>query len=73
MFDWATREYMTDPATGELKPILAENPCLGARLPRAPKPADPDEETGHPEFSDNDLDAFEAAYPLGTLERRSMS
>ena len=63
MFDWATREYMTDPATGELKPILADNPCLGVRLPRAPKPADPDEETGHPEFSDDDLDAFEAAYP----------
>jgi hypothetical protein len=70
MFDWATREYIADPATGELKPILADNPCLGVRLPRAPKPADPDEETGHPEFSDNDLDAFEGAYPLGTLERR---
>jgi integrase len=70
MFDWATREYMADPATGELKPILADNPCLGVRLPRAPKPADPDEETGHPEFSDNDLDMFETAYPLGTLERR---
>jgi hypothetical protein len=70
MFDWATREYMTDPATGELKPILADNPCLGVRLPRAPKPADPDEETGHPEFSDDDLDVFEAAYRLGTLERR---
>jgi integrase len=70
MFDWATREYMADPATGELKPILADNPCLGVRLPRARKPADPDEETGHPEFSDDDLDAFEAAYPLGTLERR---
>jgi hypothetical protein len=70
MFDWATLEYMTDPASGELKPILADNPCLGVRLPRAPKPADPDEETGHPEFSDNDLDAFEAVYPLGTLERR---
>jgi integrase len=40
------------------------------RLPRPPKPADPDEETGHPEFSDDDLDAFEAAYRLGTLERR---
>jgi hypothetical protein len=70
MFDWATREYMADPATGELKPILADNPCLGVRLPRAAKPADPDEETGHREFSDDDLDAFEAAYPLGTLERR---
>ena len=70
MFDWATREYMADPATGELKPILADNPCVGVRLPRASKPADPDEETGHPEFSDDDLDAFEAAYPLGTLERR---
>ena len=70
MFDWATREYMADPATGELKPILADNPCLGVRLPRARKPADPDEETGHPEFSDDDLDSFEAAYPLGTLERR---
>ncbi|HEY1863551.1 MAG TPA: tyrosine-type recombinase/integrase [Roseiarcus sp.] len=70
MFDWGTREYMADPATGELKPILADNPCLGVRLPRAPKPADPDEETGHPEFSDDDLDAFEVAYPLATLERR---
>jgi len=70
MFDWATREYMADPATGELKPILADNPCLGVRLPRAPKPADPEEEIGHPEFSDNDLDKFEASYPLGTLERR---
>jgi hypothetical protein len=70
MFDWATREYMTDLATGDLKPMLADNPCLGVRLPRAAKPADPDEETGHPEFSDDNLDWFEANYPLGTLERR---
>ena len=70
MFDWGTREYTADLATGELKPIVPDNPCLGVRLPRAPKPADPDEETGHPEFSDDNLDAFEVAYPLGTLERR---
>ena len=70
MFEWATREYVADPATGELKLILADNPCDGVRLPKAPRPADPDEETGHPEFSDNDLDAFEKAYALGTLERR---
>jgi hypothetical protein len=62
---------MPDLATGELKLILEDNPCVGVRLPKAPKPTDPDEETGHPEFSDDDLDKFEGAYPrnLGALAR----
>ena len=70
MFRWAMEEYLPDPATGEMKLILEDNPCVGVRLPKAPKPEDPDEETGHPEFSDNDSAAFEKAYALGTLERR---
>jgi hypothetical protein len=32
---------------------------------------DPDQETGHPTFTDEDLAHFEAKYPEGTLERRA--
>ena len=38
-----------------------------------PRSADPDEETGHPEFSDEDLMTFGRAYPEGTRERRVFS
>jgi integrase len=70
MFAWATSECLSDPLTGEAKPILGENPCEGVKRVPIPRSADPDEETGHPTFSDEDLVKFEAAYPLGTLERR---
>jgi integrase len=71
VFDWATREYLADPLTGVSKPILEENPCDGVKRLPVPKSADPDEETGHPTFSDEDLATFEAAYPEGTRERKA--
>jgi integrase len=70
VFEWATRETLPDPLTGEAKPILEENPALGVKRVAIPKPAEPDEETGHPTFADEDLAKFEAAYSEGTLERR---
>jgi integrase len=69
VFAWATRECLPDPRTGESKPILEENPCEGVKRVSIPRPDDPDEETGHPNFSDEDLARFETAYPLGTRER----
>jgi integrase len=71
VFAWATRESLADPLSGEAKPILEENPAeVVKRLP-IPKSPDPDEETGHPTFSDDDLARFETAYAEGTLERRA--
>jgi hypothetical protein len=67
VFGWATREPMEDPKTGGLKPILAANPCVGVKRIALPKSHGPQ---GHPTFSDEDLAQFEAAYPLGTLERK---
>jgi integrase len=68
---WATRECLADPQTGEAKPILEANPCEGIKRLAVPRSADPDEETGHPTFSDEDLARFEAAYPEETRERRA--
>jgi len=56
MFDWATRECLPDPLTGESKPILEANPCEGVKRVPVPKGDDPDEESGHPTFTDEDLD-----------------
>ena len=65
LFAWATREVLA----GEADPILDANPCEGVKRLPIPKSADPDEETGHPTFTDDDLAKFEAAYPEGTRER----
>jgi hypothetical protein len=73
MFEWATKEHLTDPGTGRSVPILEANPAIGVKRFKPPRSADPDEESGHPEFSDEDLAKFKAAYPLGTLERRVYS
>jgi hypothetical protein len=69
LFAWATRECLPDPLTGEAKPMLEANPCDGIKRLAVPRSADPDEEAGHPTFSDEDLARFEAAYPKGTRER----
>jgi integrase len=69
VFAWAMRETMPDPLTGEAKPILDANPCERVKRLAVPRSADPDEEAGHPTFLDEDLAAFEAAYPEGTRER----
>jgi integrase len=69
VFDWAMRETMPDPVTGEMKPIFAANPCEGVKRLAIPRSEDPDEEEGHPTFSDDDLARFEAAYAEGTRER----
>jgi integrase len=69
MFAWATAERLPDPVTGAPTPILAASPCAGMKRLPLPKPEDPEEETGHPTWSEDDLAAFEAAYPLGTRER----
>jgi integrase len=69
VFAWAMRETMADPMTGEAKPILDANPCEGVKRLAVPRSTDPDEEAGHPTFSDEDLAAFESAYAEGTRER----
>ena len=70
MFDWATKEDQPDPLTGKSAPILDENPCALVKRFPAPKKDDLDEEEdGHPTFSDEELAAFEAAYPHGTQAR----
>jgi integrase len=69
VFDGTTREVLPDPLTGESKPILEANPCEGVKRVLVPKGDDPDEESGHPTFTDEDLAHFEAAYPVGTRER----
>ena len=69
MFDWAMQEQ-TDPATG--RPFrLDSNPCEFVKRFPPPKKDDLDDEgeDGHPTWSDEDLDAFEAAYPHGTRQR----
>jgi integrase len=73
LFAWATRECLPDPLTGASVPILAENPCEGIKRLAIPRSADPDEESGHPTFSDEDLARFEAGYPEGTRERLAYS
>jgi integrase len=73
LFAWATRECLPDPLTGASVPILAENPCEGIKRLAIPRSADPDEESGHPTFSDEDLARFEAAYAEGTRERLAYS
>ena len=73
VFAWATRECLPDPLTGEPKPIPDANPCEGVKRLAIPRSSDPDEETGHPTFSDADLAHFEAAYPEGTRERLAYS
>jgi integrase len=73
VFAWAMRETMPDPVTGESKPILEANPREGVKRIAVPRSADPDEEVGHPTFSDDDLARFEAAYPEGTRERLAYS
>ena len=73
VFAWATRECLPDPLTGASAPILAENPCEGIKRLAVPRRADPDEEAGHPTFSDEDLARFEAAYAEGTRERLASS
>jgi integrase len=56
-FDWAVEEK-----------IVAENPC--ARVHNlATHSKDDGEEEGHPTWTDEDLDRFEARYPIGTRER----
>jgi integrase len=71
MFDWATKEQMTDPATGKSAAILEEDPCEFVKRFQAPKKGadDLDEEDGHQTFTEADLVAFEAAYPHGGHER----
>ena len=71
MFDWATKEDHPDPLTGNSVPILEANPCDEVKRLKVPKPADPDEESGHPTFTAEDLGKFEATYPEGTLERKA--
>jgi integrase len=71
LFDWATRERRPDPMTDEMKPILEANPCAGVRRLPIPKSADPDEEVGYPTWSEEQLAYFEAAYKLGSRERRA--
>ncbi len=71
MFDWATKEDHPDPLTDNSVPILEANPCDGVKRLKVPKPADPDEESGHPTFTAEDLGKFEATYPEGTLERKA--
>jgi integrase len=73
LFAWATGECLADPLTGEAKPILAANPCEGVKRLAIPRSSDPDEERGHPTFSDEDLARFEAAYAEGTRERLAYS
>ena len=70
MLEWATKEQITDPETGGSVAILKANPAIGVKRFKPPRSADPDEESGHPSWSDDDLTKFETAYPLGTLERR---
>jgi integrase len=68
MFDWAMQEQ-TDPATGRSF-RLDGNPCEFVKRFQPPKKNDlDDEEDGHPTWSDEDLDAFEAAYSQGTRQR----
>jgi integrase len=69
LFDWACSEMLPDPMTGVMKPILLESPCVRVKRLAIPRPSDPDEEAGHPTFSDEDLAKFEKSYPLGTRER----
>jgi integrase len=69
VFAWATGEAMPDPEGGELKLILAQNPCDGVKRLAIPKAADPDAEAGHPTWSDADLATFEAVYGMGSRER----
>jgi hypothetical protein len=66
MFDWAMQER-TDPATG--RPFrLDSNPCEFVKRFQPLKKDDlDDEEDGHPTFTDEDLAAFEAAYPTAPL------
>jgi hypothetical protein len=68
MFDWAMQEQ-TGPETG--RPFrLHSNPCEFVKRFKAPKKDDLDDtEDGHPTFMDEDLAAFEAAYPHGSHER----
>jgi integrase len=70
MFDWATKEHLTDPETGRSAAILAENPAAVVKRFQPPKKDDlDDEEDGHPTFTDEDLAVFEGAYAHGTLGR----
>jgi integrase len=71
VFAWAMGERLPDPLTGETKPILGANPCEGVKRLTVPRSADPDEEKGHPTWTDDDLARFEAAYAEGTRERRT--
>jgi hypothetical protein len=70
LFQWATRECLADPLTGEAKPILEASPCDGVKRLSIPKSLNLDEETGHPTFTDHDLAHFEASYLEGTMERK---
>jgi integrase len=65
MFDWATRET----PEGETAPVLEENPCALVKRLKPPRSEDPDEETGHPTWSDDDLAKFEVTCPHGTRHR----
>jgi Phage integrase family len=68
MFEWATEERL-DPETGGSFRLEA-NPCEHIKRFKAPRKDDLDEEEdGHPTWSDEDLDAFEAAYCHGTRQR----
>jgi integrase len=69
MFEWATEERL-DPETGRSFRLEA-NPCEFVKRFPAPKKDDLHEEDddGHPTWSDEDLDAFEAAYSHGTRQR----
>ena len=61
MFDWAVSAGHVD-----------INPVVGIKRLKASK-AGLDEEDGHQTWSDEDLAKFEAAYPIGTFERRVYS
>jgi integrase len=65
MFDWATRETLP----GDPLPILDKNPCEFVKRFTKTRSEDPDEEEGHPTWSDEDLARFEAAYPHGARQR----
>jgi integrase len=54
---------------GRERRACRHQPVVGIKRLKASK-AGPDEEEGHQTWSDEDLAKFEAAYPVGTFERR---
>lgn len=72
MYEWATNQLITDPATGKTVPLARLNPAENVRHVQPPKRRRGEDEAdkdGHPTMTPAQQAHYEAEYPHGTHAR----